>query len=195
MRRNRGECLLVSCAAVGCLLVVAAAAILALWYFLRPRPAEVRPMVHQTPARRVEIQSGGAQVNVAVTGTPQPMATATPVAEETPLPQDFSASISADGYMLGMSKGAVQPSKRLIFKGTSLVQVLEARTLQVDEREWKAGDKVELAQLRAALPTRRESQKTERDGSTRHSFPLASGVEVQVWLHNGRAQKFALVSR
>lgn len=186
------------------MLVVAAAVILALWYFLWPRPATVRPMVHQTPARTVEVQKRSVQVSLPVTNSPRPVVSetplatstpvpATPVAEETPLLQDFGTSISADGYMLGMARGAVQPSKRLIFQGNSLVQVLEAKSLQVDEREWKAGEKIELAQLRAALPTRRESQRAYRNGSTRHSFPQANGVEVQVWLENGRALKFALV--
>lgn len=209
MRRNRGECLLVSCAAMGCMLVVAAAVILGLWYFLRSRPSDVKPMVHQTPVRSVQLrESRGVQISVPITSSPRPavvdtpvavsspvVVTATPVAEETPLPQDFGASISADGYMLGMAKGAVQPTKRLIFQGNSLVQVLQAKTLQVDEREWKVGDKVELAQLRAALPTRRESQKIERDGAIRHTFPQANGVEVQVWLQHGRAQKFALIAK
>lgn len=209
MRRNRGECLLVSCAVMGCLLVVAVAVLFALWYFLWPRPAQVKPMVHQTPVRRVEIrESRNAQVNVPVTLSPEPKpavvetptatpevtSTPTPTADATPLLQDFGASISADGYMLGMTRGAVQPSKRLIFQGNSLSQVLDAKTLQVDEREWKVGDKLELALLRKTLPTRRESQKTEPKGTIRHSFPLDSGVEVQVWLQNGRAQKFALIS-
>lgn len=207
MRRNRGECLLASCAAIGCMLVILVGALVALWFFLRPRPSNVRPMVHQTPARSVEIQKGGSrsvQVSAPVTSSPAapeqvqtPVAlttpSPTPLAEVTPLPQDFAATISADGYMPGMAKGLVPPSKRLIFKGNSLVEVREAKTLQVDERVWKAGDKIELAQLRSLLPTRRESQKTERDGAIRHSFPQASGVEVQIWVLNGRAQKFALV--
>ena len=208
MRRNRGECLLASCAAMGCMMVVAAAVIVGLWYFLRPAPSNVRPMVHQTPARSVHIETSGTRaVQVSapatrrepdpepvVSETPVATATPTPVAEVTPLPQDFAASISADGYMPGMSKAAVKPTKHLIFKGNTLVQVLNAKTLQIDEREWKVGDKVDLAELRGLLPTRRESQKSESDGSTRHSFPQASGVEVQIWIRAGRAQKFALIS-
>ncbi len=203
MRRNRGECLLASCAAMGCMMVVAAAVIVALWYFLRPAPSNVRPMVHQTPARSVHIETSGSRaVQVSAPPPPEPVvtvtpvvtATPTPILEVTPLPQDFAVSISADGYMPGMSKGAVQPSQKLIFKGNRLVQVLEARTLQIDEHEWKAGDKVDLAQLRSLLPTRRESQKSEHDGATRHSFPQASGVEVQIWIRQGRAQKFALIT-
>lgn len=208
MRRNRGECLLASCAAIGCMMVIVVVALAALWYCLRPSPSNVRPMVHQTPARSVEIQSGGSrsvQVSAPVTSSPAPAepvhtpvalptpTLTTPLVEETPLPQDFGATISADGYMPGMAKGVVQPSKRLIFKGNSLVEVREAKTLQVDEREWKVGDRVDLAQLRSLLPTRRESQKTERDGAIRHSFPQASGVDVQIWVLKGRAQKFALI--
>jgi len=188
------------------MMVAAAAVLVALWYFLRPAPSNVRPMVHQTPARSVHIETSGSravQVSAPVTSappaepvvteTPVASATASPIPEVTPLPQDFAASISADGYMPGMSKAAVQPSKKLIFKGNTLVQVLEAKTLQVDDREWKAGDKVDLAQLRSLLPTRRESQKSEPDGATRHSFPQASGVEVQIWIRQGRALKFALI--
>jgi len=163
-------------------------------------------MGHQTPARSVEIRSGGSrsvQVKSQVTSTPRDpepvespvLPTKTPVPEQTPLLQDFGASISADGYMLGMNKSAVEPSKDLVFKANSLVEVRRANSLQVDERQWKVGDKIELSQLRMALPTRRESQKTEGDGAIRHSFPQASGVEVQVWIRNGRAQKFALIGK
>ena len=61
MRRNRGECLLASCAAVGCMFVVAGAVLVVLYTYFRPRPSDVRPMVHQTPARSVEIRSGGSR--------------------------------------------------------------------------------------------------------------------------------------
>ncbi len=201
MRRNRGECLLVSCALMGCLMVVALAVVVALWYFFRPARTEVRPMEHRKPVRSVGVQRQTRQVEVSVplTSSPPPEQTQTPVAqtssptptvEETPVLQDFAPSISADGYTPGMT--AVPPNKNLVVRDGRLVEVREARVLQVDDRQWKVGEKVDLAQLRAALPTHRESQKNERDGSNRHTFPQPGGLEVQVWIRNGHAQKFSL---
>lgn len=206
MRRNRGECLLVSCAMMGCLMVVIVGILIALWFFFRPARPEVRPMEHQKPVRSVEVerQTRSVEVTVPVTRSAMPIESASPVAsdsptparaetpapEETPALQDFAPSISADGYTPGMT--AVAPTKNLVMRGGRLVEVREAKTLQVDDHQWKAGQKVDLAQLRAALPTRRESQKNERDGSNRHTFPQAGGLEVQVWIRNGQAQKFAL---
>ena len=185
---------------MGCLMVVALAVIVALWYFLRPARTEVRPMEHQKPVRSVEVQRQTRSVEVSVpvtsTATPQviqtplPSYSPTPVVEETPALQDFAPSISADGYTPGMT--AVTPAKNLVMRDGHLVEVRDAKLLQVDERQWKAGQKIDLAQLRAALPTRRESQKNERDGSNRHTFPQPGGLEVQVWIRNGHAQKFAL---
>ncbi|ODT58943.1 hypothetical protein ABS71_18275 [bacterium SCN 62-11] len=171
---------------MGCLMVVALAVVVALWYFFRPARTEVRPMEHRKPVRSVGVQRQTRQVEVSVPLTSSP----TPTVEETPVLQDFAPSISADGYTPGMT--AVPPNKNLVVRDGRLVEVREARVLQVDDRQWKVGEKVDLAQLRAALPTHRESQKNERDGSNRHTFPQPGGLEVQVWIRNGHAQKFSL---
>lgn len=199
MRKNRGECFLVTCAAVGCLFVVASCcAIAAFFYFRKPTP-EVRPMVHQTPAKTVELSPEGtpeAPPPVVVTQTtPTPEAkptTPTPTPEVTPTYEELPPTISADGLMIGMGKAATPPSKIHVYQGTTLSEIHEAKTLTVNAQEWKAGQNADLAALRKALPTHRESQKSERDGAVRHSFPQP-GMEVQVWIKDGHYQRFALL--
>lgn len=153
-------------------------------------------MVHQTPARTVELNPP-----VSTGGRPErpedPPASLltnspTPAPQYTPSYEELPATISADGLMVGMTRAATAPSKTHIFQGNTLAEIREAHSLTVNAQQWQAGQKADLAALRKALPTRRESQKSERDGSIRHSFPQ-TGLEVQVWIRNGHYQRFALL--
>jgi hypothetical protein len=199
MRKNRGECFLVTCAAVGCLFVVASCCAIAAFFYFRKPAQEVRPMVHQTPAKTIELSPHDTpQPQVVITETtptptPEaPKATPTPTPEVTPTYEELPPTISADGLMIGMGKAATPASKTHVYQGGTLSEIHEARTLSVDAQEWKAGQSADLAAVRKALPTRRESQKSERDGAVRHSFPQP-GVEVQIWIKDGHYQRFALL--
>ncbi|MFN8608117.1 MAG: hypothetical protein U0931_11340 [Vulcanimicrobiota bacterium] len=198
MRKNRGECFLVTCATVGCLFVVAACCLVGAWFYFHKKSSDVRPMEHQTPARTVDLRpETRPEVPPPVppevlVPSPTPSLSASPAVEITPAYEELPPTISADGLMVGMGKAATAPSKLHVYRQGSLAEIHEASTLTVNAQEWKAGQKADLASLRKALPTRRESQKSERDGAVRHSFPQ-TGVEVQVWVKDGRYQRFALL--
>lgn len=174
--------------------ILVAGGIFALWLYLRPKPPDVRPMEHHTPARTVEVSSRPAmparELPVEI-NTPAPVATATPFSQDAPV-------LSAENLRLGMTRQQVgklrpAPKARLTYQGEILSEIQDARELQADAKQWNAGQTADLRELREALPTRRESQRSQRDGGVCHAFPL-NGVEVRVWLKDGRYQKFALLS-